>query len=539
MKKSLLFLLSILFFNLNVSSNGRHIQSITKENLRIAVVSDVHIQDTSVVRSMNAQLYSTRLFNENYFAFLAVLDDLAKRHIHKVLLSGDLTDNGQPVNVRLVRKVLQRYTKTYGMQFFVMTGNHDPSRPFTVTDSVSGTTWGYKEIHDEWSAFGFSPRKEYLYWATPFSTYSYKDYSYEKATQQASWSKRVYNYPQGMSLLRPAIQDGSYVVEPVKGVWLLAIDAAIYDPLTVKGDSIVAFDGALSGYNKTLQIKRYLLPWITKVAADARKYGKTLIAFSHFPMADYNSGAASYVSGIAAPGRFDVHRFPDPSVSELLADAGVTLHLGGHIHMNDDELFVSKKGNTLHNVLVPSTAGYAPAYKILTIKPGGAISIATIPLDTVSGFKSFFPRYQSEHDSLLRVGKQPLWNDSILTSKDYHQFCEWHLRELVRLRYLPLDFKPIARDQFALMTGKDLFAYVGLQSTEEMKWTGFDFIVDFYKLRFGNELALRDIDPHRLSAYRLLANKVEHREQKTELDQFLFSFCHIFSARLSHLKGEK
>jgi hypothetical protein len=256
-------------------------------------------------------------------------------------------------------------------------------------------------------------------------------------------------------------------------------------------------------------------------------------------MADYNSGAASYVSGIAAPGRFDVHRFPDPSVSELLADAGVTLHLGGHIHMNDDELFVSKKGNTLHNVLVPSTAGYAPAYKILTIKPGGAISIATIPLDTVSGFKSFFPRYQSEHDSLLRVGKQPLWNDSILTSKDYHQFCEWHLRELVRLRYLPLDFKPIARDQFALMTGKDLFAYVGLQSTEEMKWTGFDFIVDFYKLRFGNELALRDIDPHRLSAYRLLANKVEHREQKTELDQFLFSFCHIFSARLSHLKGEK
>ena len=110
---------------------------------------------------------------------------------------------------------------------------------------------------------------------------------------------------------------------------------------------------------------------------------------------------------------------------------------------------------------------------------------------------------------------------------------------LVRLRYLPLDFKPIARDQFALMTGKDLFAYVGLQSTEEMKWIGFDFIVDFYKLRFGGELALRDIDPYRLSAYRLLANKVEHREQKTELDQFLFSFCHIFSARLSHLKGEK
>ncbi len=47
------------------------------------------------IRTMEAQLNSTRIFNENYFAFLAALDDVARRKIKYVVLPGDFSDDGQ------------------------------------------------------------------------------------------------------------------------------------------------------------------------------------------------------------------------------------------------------------------------------------------------------------------------------------------------------------------------------------------------------------------------------------------------------------
>ena len=66
---------------------------------RMAIIADPHIQDVEghpeLVRTWESQARSTRLFNENYFAFRAVLDDVARRGIRLVILPGDLTDNGQ------------------------------------------------------------------------------------------------------------------------------------------------------------------------------------------------------------------------------------------------------------------------------------------------------------------------------------------------------------------------------------------------------------------------------------------------------------
>ena len=499
--------------------------------IKLAVLSDVHLQDTSYVRSMDSQVHSTRLFNENYFAFISALDDIARKKIHYVLLPGDLTDDGQLLNVRKVHEILNSYSLHHDMHFLVMTGNHDPSRPFANIDSQGNMKkCGYKEIHNEWGTYGFWPQKDYLFWTTPFSTYNYENYTYEKAVLQADWNKRSYTYPNK----KPVIPDGSYLVEPVKGLWVLAIDASVYSPLLIKNDSILTFEGAKGGYNEVFKVKPYLLPWINQMTAQARKYGKKLIAFSHYPMADYNDGAAKYIADIAAPDKFDMHRFPDSDVAELLADAGITIHFGGHIHMNDEEVFISKKGNRLWNIQVPSTAGYAPAYKILTLSEKGKMKVETVSLDSVKGFRSFFPRYKAEHDSLLKLDKQPLWNESILNSKTYRQFCEAHLRELTRLRYIPNDLKPVVTDRFVVMTASELFTYAGLKYTEPAEWTGFNMILDFYKLRFGGQLALKDIDPHRLGQYKSLAKKLTGRKPVSELDKFLISFSHIFLAQMKN-----
>ena len=100
---------------------------------QIAFISDAHIQDVDGhaerVRSMEAQVQSTRLFNENYYAFLAALDDVARRDIRWVVLPGDLTDDGQFFNQQKIKELLNSYAAAKGMRFFVTTGNHDPALP--------------------------------------------------------------------------------------------------------------------------------------------------------------------------------------------------------------------------------------------------------------------------------------------------------------------------------------------------------------------------------------------------------------------------
>ena len=101
------------------------------KDLRITFLSDVHMHDVygefqdndykgvqnpkngqfATIRTMEAQLHSTRLFNENYFAFLAALDEVVKRGIKYVVLPGDFSDDGQPFNVRCLKQILDRYSE--------------------------------------------------------------------------------------------------------------------------------------------------------------------------------------------------------------------------------------------------------------------------------------------------------------------------------------------------------------------------------------------------------------------------------------------
>lgn len=89
---------------------------------QIAFISDAHIQDVDGhaerVRSMEVQVQSTRLFNENYYAFLAALDDVARRDIRWVVLPGDLTDDGQFFNQQKNKGTAEFVCRSEGNAFF-------------------------------------------------------------------------------------------------------------------------------------------------------------------------------------------------------------------------------------------------------------------------------------------------------------------------------------------------------------------------------------------------------------------------------------
>ncbi|WP_281233966.1 metallophosphoesterase family protein [Flavobacterium gelatinilyticum] len=591
----LLKTISLSFLLLSVLVSCKTEQHLPEKKTQIAFIADAHLQDIFAkfednsyrgiknpvtgeyanIRTMNAQLHSTRIFNENYFAFLEALNDIVKRGIKQVVLPGDFSDDGQPVHVKGLKKILNEYSKKYGLSFYVTTGNHDVVRPFAQdalkTDFLGkdgkeqiisssknnlGKTkpelepiittgiknWGYKETIQEMATFGFFPKKNDLYWETPFSNYKYENYNYKEALKQSVLEKRTYLI-KNTNLYLP---DASYVVEPVKGIWLLAIDANAYVPnekLSGQSQNPHDFSGANTGYNNVLIYKNHLIDWVKKVSAEAGQKGKILIAFSHYPMVDFNNNASAELKMLFGANKMQLQRVPNEEVASHFADAGIQIHFGGHMHINDTGVRKSAEGNTLFNIQTPSLAAYMPAYKILTIHSKNQMEVETIVIDKVPKFNSLFPFYEQEYVHLQNTKSTSIWNKEILKAQDYKDFTTWHLKELVRLRFLPDDFPPDFLQSIEKRSGRELLElnkniseldkdlksnYLTISDFEF--WTGFDMIFDFYRLKNADELAVSEIGNERLKQYKLICS-----ELKKSTDPKLVLWAGIF---LKTINGE-
>ncbi|WP_295230474.1 metallophosphoesterase [uncultured Chryseobacterium sp.] len=542
----------IFFFLVGISS----LLVAQRKPVQIAFLSDVHFQDLygsfsdnnfkgiinpktgkpTILRTMDSQLHSTRVFNENYFAFLKALDDIVAKGIRIVAMPGDFTDDGQAYNLRGIRKVLDCYHQQYGIRFYLTTGNHDPVGPFRqeggkddflggdgmplgiysaqhtgniknkiITHDIAES--GYLEILDELKGFGFYPDQKDLYWSTPFDTEDYGNYAYSKALQNASYSKRMYEVSEGFT-----VPDLSYVVEPVSGVWMIAIDGNTYIPKNIQGDpkDPENYHGASIGYNNVLSHKKHLVRWVAKLAAEAKANHKVLIAFTHYPMVDFNDGATGSIKTLLGEKKWQLERVPEKTVARAFAEAGLQVHFAGHMHINDTGLYQSGD-QMLVNVQVPSLAAYLPGYKILTIHAPERLEVQTEILNEVPHFNDLFPLYEKEYATLKAKKPAMLWNKDILKTKSYHDFMQFHLKELVRLRMIPGDWPKDFVEKISAMTGEDLLRLVhadkslsGIHPEAFRNWTGEDLLLDLYKFQSANELARRDIPEKRLKQYAIL-----------------------------------
>ncbi|MEC3876557.1 metallophosphoesterase family protein [Chryseobacterium salviniae] len=532
--------------------------SAQKKPVQIAFLSDVHFQDLygsfsdhdfkgiinpktgkpTILRTMDAQLHSTRIFNENYFAFLKALDDIAQKGIKIVAMPGDFSDDGQAYNLRGLHQILSKYHQQYGIEFYMTTGNHDPVGPFRkeggkddfmgqngyplgiyskenigkanhkiITKDIAES--GYLEILNELKDFGFYPKKKDLFWGTPFTQYSPKDYSYEKALQDADYTQRIYDVAEGFP-----VPDLSYVAEPVKGIWLMAIDGNTYIPRNLNGSSKDPenYKGASVGYNNVLTHKKHLIDWVKRTMAEAKNNGKTVIAFTHYPMIDFNDGATAELKSLLGEKKWQMERVPEEEVAKAFAEAGLQVHFAGHMHINDTGIR-NINGRMLVNVQVPSLAAYIPAYKILTIHTPEKIEVQTEVLNDVPHFNELFPLYEAEYNALQNSGNTTIWNRDILKSKSYHDFMLFHLKELVRLRLIPEDWPEDFIEKTKNFTGENILFLI--QNKEQIKkkrikpelfkeWTMEDLLLDLYKFQSADELARKDIPYERLKQYKIL-----------------------------------
>lgn len=597
--KTLLFIASCLI-SITISAHPA-----TK--MQIAFVPDIHFHDiygdfsqesfngikitkdtpAVSIRSMKAQIHSTRLFNENYFALITTLNDIAVKGITLVALPGDFTDDGQPVHLYGLKKILNHYTKEYGMRFFAIPGNHDPVKPFksiggkpdflnekgqevgiysTDHPHCQNTTVnannkdnkniicsdkiaqaGYKEIVEIMAPFGLMPGGNELLWETPFAKGS--------SLAERSYIQCAENDKNNCT----KVVDSSYLIEPVAGLWLLAIDANVYIPQINNGT--LTFQGSgNAGYNKVLTEKPFLLTWIKNIVKRAKKQNKTLIAFSHFPMGEFYDGQTESIQALFGNTAFQLKREPTAKTRKLLADTGLRLHIGGHMHMNDTSV-IKSKNNTLFNIQAPSIAAYRPAYKLVSIENNYA-TVSTVTIDNVKNFNTLFSAYQKEHNYLLQHDPENIWNKKILRAKNYQSYSKMHLQALAKWRFIPSEWPKNFRDDvlkrslFDTLTLTNNFKHCTVHSTPCLlnepldapphykklsktqqhglqNTTVFDFISDFYLVRNAGSLAFSDISEQKQKTYQIMGSLLTDNKyciSTKHTDQPLENLCQVTDA---------
>lgn len=524
-------------------------------NTQIAFIPDIHFHDIYAdfsqagfagikldnqskpvsIRSMKSQLHSTRLFNENYFALIAALDDIAARGVKLVALPGDFTDDGQPVHLKGLKTLLSDYSKRYGMRFFAIPGNHDPVKPIRSAAGKSDfldeqgrevaifsndhamcktphtdflfcddaiSHGGYQEIMDAMSEFGLKPQSQDLLWQTPF------------LDNHASLAERQYQQCTNDNKHCVMIPDTSYLVEPVAGLWLLAIDANVYLP-EFKNNQLTFKGSGNAGYNKVLTEKPYLLSWIKQLVTAAKEQHKTLIAFSHFPMGEFYDQQSESIKDLFGDNAFQLTRKPTNQTQSALAETGLRLHIGGHMHMNDTRIIRAKK-NTLYNIQAPSISAYRPAYKLVSIL-GSEAKVDTVLLDSIANFDTLFPAYEREYDHLAEHNPDEKWLADILGSENYQQFTLQHLAGLAKWRFIPKEWPDSFKTQLISYSFQELLTLYDsptsppiTQASDALlsKVTLFDFIRDFYLLRNAGSLAFEDISKEHFKTYKLITQQL-------------------------------
>lgn len=509
---------------------------------KIAIIADAHFHDLEgdfefpgieidgdklAVRSWTDTRESTRVFNESAKALGEALAEVARRGIRHVVLLGDYTDDGQRQTTTRLRTILDGHESTYGTRFYALPGNHDifgpkgrhhtkqfldrnDARVFVTSDAGKAGPGSYAtpRMYCEGYPTGLAPmaghgyfrRPDYLHWETPFG-----------ASDRAEDRLYPVSSPDGRNCYR--LMDASYLVEPEPGLWLLMIDANIFEPRDghfEEGDETALVDSTGAGWNALIRLKPFIIDWIADVSARAAKLGKTLLAFSHYPVLDPFDGATGAESVLFGETNI-ARRTPQQAVADALITAGMTLHFSGHLHV-EGVTRRARGSRSLINVAVPSLVAFPPAFKI--VEPSqSASSIETVELSDMTVDQRVLRAYRRE---AARAGDDA---DPAFAAADYGSFLKAHKRALVQHRYFPKEWPAKVVEEISglsvaavcklmLDAGETTNASVqGLIAIPEDagRLDMIEVIADWYCLRQAGVLALDKIAQPRRALYRLLA----------------------------------
>lgn len=246
-----------------------------------AVISDVHVYDPALGWSGSAfekVMYSDRkLLLDSIDLLDYAIDEIITSGVSFVIISGDLTKDGELVNHMIMAHKLGRLIDA-GISAYVVPGNHDINNP---------------------EAFKFIGDNTELVQTVSMDDYTriYGRFGYDSALMRDTYSV-------------------SYVAEPVQGLWLLAIDACRYKE-NVPGDH-----PHVSG-----KISQMTADWIASVLREANDKNKAVMVLMHHGVVEHWEGQAKL---------HPMYLIDDyKNFGKFLSSWNVRLAFTGHYHAQD------------------------------------------------------------------------------------------------------------------------------------------------------------------------------------------------------------
>lgn len=300
------------------------------KDVKFAVFSDAHLYDASLGTkgaAFEAYLIQDRKLLRESEAILdatikAILEDDA---IQFVIIPGDLTKDGEKKCHHLFAKKLAEIEKA-GKEVYVIPGNHDINNPHASR---------YRADHAIPVPY-VSPKK--------FKTI-YKDFGYKEA---------LYQDPNSLS----------YVAEPVRGLWLIAMDSCSYDNNLTEGQPTT------SG-----EFKPETFQWILRMIAKGQKKGKRMIGMMHHGVTEHYTMQSVLFSDYVVKDW--------PIVSQAFANAGLNVVFTGHYHASDATIREFPGGTFIIDVETGSLVTYPNPYRKVTLTSDNVMEITTQFIDEI------------------------------------------------------------------------------------------------------------------------------------------------------------
>lgn len=289
--------------------------------VKFATVSDVHVMAPSLVeqdgKALNNYLLNDRkLLRESVDLLDTTLNRLLVERPEFVLVSGDLTKDGELVSHKLFRERFLEPLRAQGIPAYVVPGNHDINNPHGVV--FKGDT---------------TERTEIIKDAAQFAEF-YADYGYKNAIARDENSL-------------------SYVAKLTDKLYLLVLDVMRYE------DN----DFPTNKCYWQARMKPATLDFAVAQLQKAKAQGITVIGMMHAGIVEHWKYQNEMIPGYVVD---DWEK-----IAKTLRKNGLTAVFTGHAHVQD---IVEYKG--LYDIETGSTVTYPCPYHICTLD-GNALSIDT------------------------------------------------------------------------------------------------------------------------------------------------------------------
>lgn len=324
--KKQLVLLTILIMIILSGCNTDQRQSIESgKDITMFITTDIHYLAKTLTD--NGAAYQTYLSSSDgrqleYSDEIvsAFSDEVISQNPDILIISGDLTNNGEEESHQKLAEKLKRIEDTSDTRIYVIPGNHDINNPW---------------------ARGFEGNDQYV--ATNISAKEfrsiYKDFGFNEAISKDKSSL-------------------SYLAAPSEDLWLLMLDTCEYD----RNDEI--------GYPMTNgQLTEATLEWVRKCSKLAEEKNAELVAVMHHNLFNHN-----YVM------HYGYTLDNGEEVYKVLQECGIKLALSGHMHIQNIKSRTEKE-QTTYDIITSSLIMYPEQYGVLKYNPSEGFEYDTSEVD--------------------------------------------------------------------------------------------------------------------------------------------------------------